>query len=45
MTDMTVSFLFIVMLLLAYFASQYSESVTVPRTMSAEKFWRPSGIS
>lgn len=33
MTDMTVSFLFIVMLLLAFFASQYSESDTVSRTM------------
>lgn len=32
MTDMTVSFLFIVMLLLAYFASKYSESDTVPRS-------------
>lgn len=32
MTDMTVSFLFIVMLLLAYFASQYSESDTVSRS-------------
>lgn len=33
MTDMTVSFLFIVMLLLAYFASQYSEKTTVPRSL------------
>lgn len=33
MTDMTVSFLFIVMLLLAFFASQYSENDTVSRTM------------
>jgi flagellar motor protein MotB len=32
MTDMTVSFLFIVMLLLAFFASQYSESDKVPRS-------------
>lgn len=36
MTDMTVSFLFIVMLLLAYFASQYSESDTVPRSTYTE---------
>ena len=33
MTDMTVSFLFIVMLLLAYFASKYSESDTVSRSI------------
>ncbi len=33
MTDMTVSFLFIVMLLLAFFASQYSENDTVSRTI------------
>ncbi len=32
MTDMTVSFLFIVMLLLAFFASQYSETDTVSRS-------------
>ncbi|NKJ07913.1 MULTISPECIES: OmpA family protein [unclassified Rhizobium] len=32
MTDMTVSFLFIVMLLLAFFASQYSETDKVPRS-------------
>jgi flagellar motor protein MotB len=32
MTDMTVSFLFIVMLLLAYFASRYSDSDMVPRS-------------
>lgn len=31
MTDMTVSFLFIIILLLAYFAQQYSEKTTVPR--------------
>lgn len=31
MTDMTVSFLFIIILLLAYFASQYSDTDTVPR--------------
>lgn len=31
MTDMTVSFLFIVILLLAFFASKYSEDDTVPR--------------
>ena len=31
MTDMTVSFLFIIILLLAYFAQQYSEKATVPR--------------
>ncbi|MBY5375038.1 OmpA family protein [Rhizobium leguminosarum] len=31
MTDMTVSFLFIVILLLAYFASQYSDKNMVPR--------------
>jgi outer membrane protein OmpA-like peptidoglycan-associated protein len=31
MTDMTVSFLFIVMLLLAFFASQYSDKKTIPR--------------
>lgn len=31
MTDMTVSFLFIVMLLLAFFATQYSEDDMVPR--------------
>lgn len=36
MTDMTVSFLFIVMLLLAFFASQYSESDTVSRTIHEE---------
>jgi flagellar motor protein MotB len=32
MTDMTVSFLLIVILLLAFFASQYSEKGTVPRS-------------
>lgn len=32
MTDMTVSFLFIVMILLAFFASQFSEQEVVPRT-------------
>ncbi|MFQ6756771.1 OmpA family protein [Cereibacter sphaeroides] len=31
MTDMTVSFLFIVMILLAFFASQYNEKEVVPR--------------
>lgn len=31
MTDMTVSFLFIVMLLLAFFASQYNDTDNVPR--------------
>lgn len=31
MTDMTVSFLFVIMLLLAYFASSFSEAKTVPR--------------
>lgn len=31
MTDMTVSFLFIVILLLAFFASRYNDSETVPR--------------
>lgn len=36
MTDMTVSFLFVVMLLLAFFASQYSESDTVSRTLYEE---------
>jgi flagellar motor protein MotB len=36
MTDMTVSFLFIVMLLLAFFASQYSENDTVSRTIYEE---------
>lgn len=36
MTDMTVSFLFIVMLLLAFFASQYSENDTVSRTIYKE---------
>jgi flagellar motor protein MotB len=36
MTDMTVSFLFIVMLLLAFFASQYSENDTVSRTIHEE---------
>ncbi|MDL2398451.1 OmpA family protein [Rhizobium mayense] len=36
MTDMTVSFLFIVILLLAYFAQQYSEKDTVPRTIHEE---------
>jgi Outer membrane protein and related peptidoglycan-associated (lipo)proteins len=33
MTDMTVSFLFIVILLLAYFAQQYSENDTVARSI------------
>jgi flagellar motor protein MotB len=33
MTDMTVSFLFIVMILLAFFASQLRESETVPRSV------------
>ncbi|WP_430512064.1 hypothetical protein [Pannonibacter phragmitetus] len=32
MTDMTVSFLFIVILLLAFFASQYSDTDQVPRS-------------
>ncbi|UXN05423.1 OmpA family protein [Bartonella sp. HY761] len=36
MTDMTVSFLFVVILLLAYFAQQYSEKTTVPRTIYEE---------
>ncbi|KQS63847.1 hypothetical protein ASG39_14680 [Rhizobium sp. Leaf371] len=36
MTDMTVSFLFIVMLLLAFFASEYSENDTVSRTIHEE---------
>jgi len=31
MTDMTVSFLFIVILLLAFFASRYSNDDVVPR--------------
>ncbi|WAT01015.1 hypothetical protein [Rouxiella chamberiensis] len=31
MTDMTVSFLFIVMVLLAFFASRYNDKNTVPR--------------
>ena len=31
MTDMTVGFLFIVILLLAFFASQYSDTDKVPR--------------
>lgn len=33
MTDMTVGFLFIVILLLAYFASQYDPSTNVPLTV------------
>lgn len=33
MTDMTVSFLFIVILLLAFFATQFSEEDTVPRSL------------
>lgn len=33
MTDMTVSFLFIVMLLLAFFASQYNDEKTVPQSV------------
>lgn len=36
MTDMTVSFLFIIILLLAYFAQQYSEKDTVPRPIHEE---------
>lgn len=36
MTDMTVSFLFILILLLAYFAQQYSEKDTVPRPIHEE---------
>lgn len=36
MTDMTVSFLFIVILLLAYFAQQYSENDTVARSIYEE---------
>lgn len=36
MTDMTVSFLFIVMLLLAFFASQYSENDTVSKAIHEE---------
>ncbi|MET4687713.1 hypothetical protein [Sinorhizobium fredii] len=36
MTDMTVSFLFIIILLLAYFAQQYSEQDTVPRSIHEE---------
>ena len=33
MTDMTVSFLFIVMILLAFFAVQFSEEDTIPRSI------------
>lgn len=41
MTDMTVSFLFIVILLLAFFASQYSEKDKVPRSeLVAEREFR-----
>lgn len=36
MTDMTVSFLFIVMILLAFFASQFSTDDTVPRSIQRE---------
>jgi flagellar motor protein MotB len=36
MTDMTVSFLFIIILLLAYFAQQYSEKDTVPKPIHEE---------
>ncbi len=36
MTDMTVSFLFILMILLAFFAVRFSDKVTVPRSVHEE---------